>query len=140
MPYKPTAPPCIKSVARGSSFVKDRTPPLQKPVTAVTAVTRLLEMSFEEYGRTNLTVELSVPWMREHLWLVPDKTDVPRLLKSGIKRGCIWTASELSNLYSIEQFDGQDRRTIALLRAHFGIEIESITDWTNGPIPSKGAS
>ncbi len=87
---------------------------------------QLASMSFDEYGRTNLAVELTVPWMKKHLWLVPDVAYVDELVDEGIERGCIWTAAELNDLYAMDRLQEKDRRTIALLRAHFGIKILSI--------------
>jgi hypothetical protein len=89
-------------------------------------------MSFEEYGRTDLAVELAVPWTRKHLWLVPDAGYVDQLVDQGIERGCIWTADELADLYRIERLQETDRRAIALLKAHFNITILSVEDWSEG--------
>ena len=86
----------------------------------------LLGMSWEEYARTNMAVKLAVPWLRKHLWLVPDTAYIDQLLGQGIERGCIWTASELADLYDIQGLQEEDRRAIALLKAHFGIEILSV--------------
>ena len=94
---------------------------------------RLFEMSFEEYGRTDLTVELVVPWMKKHLWLVPNATSIDQLVDRGVDRGCIWTAAELIDLYRIEQLQQNDRKAVALLKAHFNIKILSVEDWLEGP-------
>ena len=92
---------------------------------------QLASMSFDEYGRTNLAVELTVPWMKKHLWLVPDVAYVDELVGEGIERGCIWTAAELNDLYAIDRLQEKDRRAIALLKAHFNIKIVSVEDWSD---------
>lgn len=91
---------------------------------------RLEHMTFEEYSRTNLAVKLAIPWLTEHLWLVPDVTYIAQLLEEGIARGCIWTASELIDLYRIERLQEEDRRALAVLRSHFNTRILSIEDWS----------
>ncbi len=101
---------------------------------------RLFEMSFEEYGRTDLTVALAVPWMQKHLWLVPDVGYVDQLVDQGVDRGCIWTAAELTDLYGIEQLQEKDRQAIALLKAHFNIKIVSVEDSSVGDDDPPGAS
>ena len=102
--------------------------------------THLFEMSFEEYGRTDLTVELVVPWMKKHLWLVPDVGYVDQLIDQEIDRGCIWTAAELTDLYGIEQLQEKDRQAVALLKAHFNINILSVKDWSEDDSGPAGAS
>jgi len=92
---------------------------------------QLASMSFDEYGRTNLAVELAVPWMQKHLWLVPDVDYIDQLVDQGVDRGCIWTAAELTDLYGIEQLQEKDRQAIALLKAHFNIKIVSVEDWSD---------
>ena len=87
-------------------------------------------MSFREYGRAHFAVKLAVPWMRRHLWLVPDTSYLDQLLDRGVDRGCIWTAADLIDLYRIEQLREDDRRAIALLKAHFNIKILSVEDWS----------
>ena len=93
--------------------------------------TRLTSMSFEQYGRTSLAVELAVPWMQKHLWLVPDVGYVDQLVDQGVDRGCIWTAAELTDLYAMDRLQSTDRRAIALLKAHFNIKIVSVVDWSD---------
>ena len=44
---------------------------------------RLASMSFEQYGQTSLAVELAVPWMQKHLWLVPGVGYVDQLVDQG---------------------------------------------------------
>ena len=101
-------------------------------------------MSFEQYGRTNLAVELAIPWIKKHIWLVPGINYVSRLIDEGIDRGCIWTASELTDLYAMDRLQSTDRRAIALLKVHFNINIVSVEDWPgaddDSPQPPSEAS
>ena len=133
MAYRPTAPPATSPLHVVAKSDTQGCPSPQKAVTTVTTVTRLLQMSFEEFARAALFVELAVPWLEKHLWLVPDASCIDRLTNEGVDRGCIWTAEELTDLYAIDALQETDRRAIAALKAHFGIEILSVSEWEQLP-------
>ncbi len=88
---------------------------------------RLLDMSFEDLAESNLAIEISVPWLKDHLWLVPNEAGAQQLINEGIERGYIWTAADLIDLYQLDALGPTDRRGLAILRAHFGIEVISIS-------------
>ena len=148
MVYRPHLPPPLPEApsrpavdAGSQSFPEPRTgqglvdemvrptlgPPMpEQPVTLVTAVTRLHQMTFEDLARADFSVEIEVPWLKRHLWLVPTSGSVETLVQRGVERGYVWTAAELADLYAIELLGAEDRRAIVLLKAHFGIEIVSV--------------
>ena len=130
MAYRPTPPPATSPRHSRGSVQCSSTPSPTEAVTTVTAVTRLLEMSFEEFSEAEFIVEIRVSWWHETLWLVPNPTAVDALIREGVERRRIWTAAELADLYQLDTLQEKDRRVFALLKLHFGIEILSLTEWS----------
>ncbi len=127
MPYKPTAPPATRSSHIERS--QTRRPLLSRePVTMVTTVTRFQQMTLKEFQGADFSVEISVPWWPETLWLVPTSCAVAELADRGIERGRVWTAAELIDLHGISDLSQNDLRAIGLLKESFGIEILRVTD------------
>ncbi len=121
MPYKASAPPPLTPA-------RETDGPISEPVIPVTAVTKLLEMSLEEFSQQENGIEVRVPWLAKTIWFVPGIDGVERLLAEGIRRGRIWTAAELEDLYSIEDPSKDEIRSIAKLKATFGAEIVGVRD------------
>ena len=124
MSYKPQVPPQLAGTTRTEQH--GDSPIVGKVVTSVTSVTQLLRMSFEEFEKADVRVKIAVPWLSKNLWLVSTSSCVDGLLRGGVSRGCVWTATELANLYAIDGLNGNDRRAMAILKAHFNIRILSI--------------
>ena len=126
MVYQPTAPPCAANMAGAAGSQTNRALPSQKPVTTVTAVTRLLQMSMEEFSASDYMVEIAVPWWDETLWWVARPEGVQQLEREGVERGRIWTATELTNLSGIEGLRQDDVRTIGTLKTRLDCIIRDV--------------
>ncbi len=59
---------------------------------------QILDMSLEQFEQSALAIEIRVPWLEVTLWWVPREEQVMELVRSGIERGHIYTAHELTNL------------------------------------------
>src|SRR5262245_47608995 len=59
-----------------------------------------LSMTLDEFGVRGACLEVRVHWLPVTLWMVPSDQDAERLVRDGISRGRIWTATELVNLMS----------------------------------------
>ncbi len=140
MAYRPTAPPCLDDVAPPSRATRNLAPMSQKPVTSVAAVSRLLGMSLEEFSVSDYMVEISVPWWHETLWWVPTRHCIEVLSKEGINRGRIWTSGELIDLCRIDDLQEKDIRSIAILKAQFGVKILSVENWEPRLGPAQEAT
>jgi len=60
-----------------------------------------LAMTLEEFQARGALLEVRVPWLEVTLWFVPTDDDVDLLMAGGMRRGRIWTASELMQLLAI---------------------------------------
>src|SRR5262249_55453226 len=60
-----------------------------------------LGMSLEDFRARGALLEVAVSWLGDTLWFVPADTDVHRLMSEGVRRGRIWTCSELTQLLTI---------------------------------------
>ena len=96
-----------------------------KPLVLATLAreAKLLTLTVSEFGRQDLGVEVAVPWLEETVWLVPRVDQADRLVRSGVKRGRIWTATELADLFSIDGVSPDDIARIGRLKAMFGAEV-----------------
>ena len=83
----------------------------------------VLGMSFDQFRDSSLIIEVTVPWLEQHLWLVADSRIANRLVDQGVRRGHIWTATELTDLYRLDGASPKERIGIARLKAQFGAEI-----------------
>lgn len=128
-------PPSIQSATPHRPAGREGPPLSRKPVTAVTAVTRILRMTVAEYIRSDLAVELEVPWSRDHLWLVPSADKVDLLVAQKVARGAIWIPAELTGLLGIDGLRETDRGAIARLRTAFGAQIVSVEPWSADRVP-----
>ena len=86
MPYTPHLPPPVEEL-EAPSAPKDGSPIPEKPVTPVTAVTKLLQMTLKEFGGGNRLAQVRVPWLPETLWFVPGEKEAETLVGRGISRG-----------------------------------------------------
>ena len=97
-------------------------------------------MSLEEFSASDYMVEISVPWWHETLWWVPTRHCIEVLSKEGINRGRIWTSGELIDLCRIDDLQEKDIRSIAILKAQFGVKILSVENWEPRLDPAQGAT
>ncbi len=88
MTLRPQLPPQRTGGTEQHRRVSVAPPIPRKPVTSVSAV---LQMTFEDFAKADCSVEIEVPWLRKHLWLVPTSAFAHALVGQGIERGCIWT-------------------------------------------------
>jgi len=86
----------------------------------------VLDLSFEEFGGTNLMVEVTVPWLDQSLWIVAHSHLAAHLVAQGVHRGHIWTAAELIDLDRLDGATADDRVAIAKLKAQFGAAVVSV--------------
>jgi hypothetical protein len=125
MPYKPQAPPLIQ-VDGGPPDVYAGSPTSKKPVTPVTAVTRLLSMTLEEFEDRGRPVQVRVPGIPETIWFVPGEPDIGALAQKGIPRGRIWTARELRRLWCGGPVTQGDAQSLARIKIALDAEVISI--------------
>jgi hypothetical protein len=122
MPYTPHLPPPITEEGAPSDAI-DGSPIPEKPVTAVT---RLLQMTLEEFGCGNRMAQVRVPWLPETLWFVPGEKQMEILTRRGIGRGRIWTARELMFLWSLPSLDEKTVEKLGSIKAQLEGEILSV--------------
>jgi len=60
---------------------------------------RLLNQKLSEFQRSGCPLEIEVPGLNVTIWFVPQEEDAEKLAAEGIRRGRIWTAAELLNLW-----------------------------------------
>lgn len=83
----------------------------------------LLSLALDEFARQSYSIELAVPWLEETIWFVPSTEHIDGLIRDGVKRGQIWTANELTDLFAEPGFDEQDIIAVGRLKLQFGAEI-----------------
>ncbi len=98
----------------------------EKAVTTVTTVTDIENLTLAQFSRQGRAIRVRVPWLPETLWFVPGLDHVGRLMAQGVRRGCIWTAGELTDLTKIGTGMSEATRTIARVKLDFDAELESI--------------
>ena len=107
----------------------------------LTVEERFIGMSCSEFGRQRFKVEIRIPGIDGTIWLVPQPTDVSRLVAEGIGRGRILTAYELADLLSIPALTPDEFQKIVRLKLAFGADIVAVTsdsDSSVSPQPAVG--
>ena len=80
-------------------------------------------MTLAEFEREGRSLEISVPWHTETLWLVPDTGHARRLMDKGTSSGRVWTAQELKQFATMADLGGKDFQALAELKLLFGGEF-----------------
>ena len=127
MPYKPKAPPLIQ-VDGSPPNVFAGSPISEKPVTPVTAVTRLLSMTLREFEEQGRPLQVKVAGLSESVWFVPQVTDIEELARKDIHRGQIWTARELRALWGGGSGAHENAVTLARIKMAVDGEVISVED------------
>ncbi len=91
-------------------------PAVPSPSGVIDSLLALPLAAFESEGSP---MEISVRWFDTTLWFVPSDRDVEALIKSGVSRGRIWTARELSNLFETYGLSKEHVTQIATAKAIF---------------------
>ncbi len=81
------------------------------------------KMSLERFALEGCPLEVRVSWFSRTLWFVPTDTEAALLANEDISRGCIWTARELLELFSIPGLTSKEVQTIATVKAEFAGRI-----------------
>ena len=123
MTYTPSPPPAPdalhpKRAAAGRDDLSST-----KAVTAVTPVTRILEMTVSQFEAAGAALELRVGWTDTTLWLVPRGCHVELLVRQGIARGRIWTVRELADFLAAPGLTRDDIEKMVHLKTAFGAVI-----------------
>jgi len=122
VPYTPRLPPLLRKEGdRLASYASSHIH--KKPVTPVT---EMQGMSLSQFARERRAIEVRVPWLDVTLWWVPTPDHIDPLVKRGVHRGRIWTASELSDLLRIRRGCREVARTLAHIKLMFGAELVSV--------------
>jgi hypothetical protein len=97
-----------------------------KPVTAVTAVTAILDMSLTQFAAAGRAVEVRVPWLDETIWWVSGMEQLKTLLDRGVSRGRVLTAGELVDLAKVARTHPDDVVRLMRVKLAFGATLESV--------------
>jgi hypothetical protein len=89
------------------------------------AVTALVSMPLDQYGREGAPLEIRVSWSSVTLWFVPDARHAESLMAEGISRGRIWTARELMDLMSCSE-PAQAAHVLALVKLELDGEVVEV--------------
>ncbi len=92
-------------------------------------VSRLSAMTLDRFGRDKQLLEVRVPWLEVTLWFVPEERDAEALIRDGVSRGRVWTATELMDLMAISGLTREALRTIALAKLTFDGDIAAVSSF-----------
>ncbi|MGH9867070.1 MAG: hypothetical protein ACREAA_02750 [Candidatus Polarisedimenticolia bacterium] len=60
----------------------------------------MLQAPLPIFAQCQVAIEIHVPDLPETIWFASDAAQVERLIREGVRRGGIWTAEELSQLWA----------------------------------------
>lgn len=127
MPYKPQAPPLI--LVDGPPPDVDAGSPIpERPVTPVTAVTRLLSMTLSQFEMQGRNLEIKAGGLEKTIWFVPGVTGIERLAQRGIPHGRIWTAKDLRVLWEGGSEARENAISLARIKMAVDGEVVSVED------------
>ncbi len=86
----------------------------------------LLGLSLDEFAGQDYSIELAVPWLPETIWFVPRAEHIDDLIRTGVKRGQIWTTNELQDLLTAPGLTKQDLVALGRLKLEFGAQVVSV--------------
>ncbi|MBZ5639167.1 MAG: hypothetical protein LAO51_10510 [Acidobacteriia bacterium] len=111
---------------------------------ALTEESRILAMTLAEFEKTNLAIEVQVPWLDVSLYFVPRAQQVEHLVRIGVHRGRVYTARELTNLTNLPCPDEErpsEIKKIAQMKLAFGAMILDVSaDDAERGAPAKPVS
>ena len=85
----------------------------------------IFAMSLEEFGQSDCSIEVWVPWLAETLWWVPRVEQAEELVLRGVHRGRVYTAKDLTNLTTILESSPEGRDDVRrLARLKFELQAE----------------
>jgi|GEM_PF-4410703 hypothetical protein len=124
MVYTPHLPPLIAEM----DALPDAT--LGSPIfkKAVTPVTSLLQMTLKEFEQGGLVAQVRVHWLPQTLWFVPGEKEAGTIVGRGISRGRIWTARELTLLWSTRIRTCQELQTVAGIKSELNGEVVTVEE------------
>ncbi len=105
----------------------------RKPAHHVAEALPFLRMPLDVFARVGASLEVRVPWLDVTLWMVPTDRDVAWLMAEGVRRGRIWTATELMQFMAIGDRTPEKVKTVT--HAKLGLDGE-ITE-VRAPFPGR---
>jgi hypothetical protein len=78
------------------------------------------------FARTGASLEVRVPWLDVTLWIVPASPDAHQLMTEGVRRGRIWTATELIQFMSISDRTPEAVKTVTHVKLQMDGEIARV--------------
>ena len=86
----------------------------------------LLSLPLSQFARQDCFLKVSVPGLAEPLWFASGQAEVDTLLSEGIRRGRIWTATELSDLCTDPAPTQKEVVSIARVKLKFSATIVDV--------------
>ena len=80
---------------------------------------QLLPMSLAQFSHEGMPLEIGVDWLERSLWFVPTLADVESLVRAGVTRRRIWTASELMDLLNLPNLTADDIKLQTVAKLEF---------------------
>ena len=101
-------------------------PEFDDPATSDRELTTILAMPLDVFARDGQLLEVRVPWLDVTLWFAPEERDAEALVRDGVSRGRVWTATELMDVMAISGRTQEALRTIALAKVTFDGDITEV--------------
>jgi hypothetical protein len=92
----------------------------------VGGLTGILAIPLDEFAANGELLEVRVPWLDVTLWFVPEERDAEALVRDGVNRGRVWTATELMAVMAIGGRTSEALRPIALAKLTFDGDIAAV--------------
>ena len=80
---------------------------------------QLLPMSLAQFSHEGMPLKIGVDWLERSLWFVPTLADVESLVRAGVTRRRIWTASELMDLLNLPNLTADDIKLQTVAKLEF---------------------
>ena len=90
------------------------------PVHHVAEALPFLRLPLDVFARAGASLGVRVRWLDVTLWMVPTDRDAAQLVAEGVRRGRIWTASELMQVMAIADRTPGTVKTLA----HAKLELD----------------
>jgi hypothetical protein len=117
---------------RGTALPPPSRLEIDQPVTSDLELTTILIMPIDEFARNGKLLEVRVPWFDVTLWFVPDERDAEALIRDGVSRGRVWTATELLDVMAIGERISEALWAIALAKLSFDADIATVIPAVRG--------
>lgn len=107
-------------------------PTVQTPARPARVAREIADQRLSEFALGKEVYELFVPYLDGTIWFVPTIDLAAPLMREGVNRGRIWTASELCDVDALGQRRPADIPTIGRIKAAFGAEVVEVTEGNAG--------